>query len=121
VALGSMGRRRSLMARKTSFYYSFLVLPADQRRAIIAVWDFCRAVDDAVDEAELNPPADVRPPREALEYWRAELRLTWLGGSRILDRVEHGRFRLVDRRPTLRLADVPLLTWRALAWRPVGT
>ena len=38
------------MARKTSFYYSFLVLPADQRRAIIAVWDFCRAVDDAVDE-----------------------------------------------------------------------
>ena len=33
------------MARKTSFYYAFLVLPADQRRAIIAVWDFCRAVD----------------------------------------------------------------------------
>ena len=39
------------MARKTSFYYSFLVLPANQRRAIVAVWDFCRAVDDAVDEA----------------------------------------------------------------------
>ena len=39
------------MARKTSFYYSFLVLPAEQRRAIVAVWDFCRAVDDAVDEA----------------------------------------------------------------------
>jgi phytoene synthase len=38
------------MARKTSFYYSFLVLPRDQRRAIVAVWDFCRAVDDAVDE-----------------------------------------------------------------------
>ncbi len=41
------------MARKTSFYYSFLVLPAPERRAIIAVWDFCRAVDDAVDEAPL--------------------------------------------------------------------
>src|SRR5947209_7182415 len=41
---------RPLMARKTSFYYSFLVLPAEQRRAIVAVWDFCRAVDDAVDE-----------------------------------------------------------------------
>src|SRR5258707_3900095 len=38
------------MARKTSFYYSFLVLPSSQRCAIIAVWDFCRAVDDAVDE-----------------------------------------------------------------------
>ena len=40
------------VARDTSFYYSFLVLPADKRRAIVAVWDFCRAVDDAVDEAE---------------------------------------------------------------------
>jgi phytoene synthase len=39
------------MARDTSFYYSFLVLPADERQAIVAVWDFCRAVDDAADEA----------------------------------------------------------------------
>jgi phytoene synthase len=39
------------LARDTSFYYSFLVLPAEERRAIVAVWDFCRAVDDAVDEA----------------------------------------------------------------------
>jgi phytoene synthase len=38
------------MPRDTSFYYSFLVLPAAERRAIVAVWDFCRAVDDAVDE-----------------------------------------------------------------------
>ena len=59
-----------MAARKTSFYYSFLVLPADQRRAIIAVWDFCRAVDDAVDEAD---EAGAMPPREAVQYWRAEL------------------------------------------------
>ncbi len=38
------------MSRDTSFYYSFLVLPPRKRTAIIAVWDFCRAVDDAVDE-----------------------------------------------------------------------
>ena len=50
LARGALARRTRLMARKTSFYYSFLVLPAEQRRAIIAVWDFCRAVDDAVDE-----------------------------------------------------------------------
>ena len=61
------------MARKTSFYYSFLVLPADQRHAIIAVWDFCRAVDDAVDEAEGEQAPDAKSPREALAYWRAEL------------------------------------------------
>jgi 15-cis-phytoene synthase len=56
------------MARKTSFYYSFLVLPAEQRRAIIAVWDFCRAVDDAVDEARNGHDG-----REAICFWRAEL------------------------------------------------
>lgn len=61
------------MARKTSFYYSFLVLPADQRRAIIAVWDFCRAVDDAVDESDAHPQAGAASPREALGYWRNEL------------------------------------------------
>jgi len=59
------------MARKTSFYYSFLVLPPKQRRAIIAVWDFCRAVDDAVDEeaAVVGTPTG----RAAVAFWREEL------------------------------------------------
>ena len=69
------------MARKTSFYYSFLVLPADQRRAIEAVWDFCRAVDDAVDE----PAEDVLDPmqagRDAVRFWRAELARCYEGGA----------------------------------------
>jgi squalene synthase HpnC len=49
---------------------------------------------------------------------RAELRFTWLGGSRILDRVEHGRFALMERRPALGAADVPVLLLRAATWRP---
>jgi phytoene synthase len=60
------------MARQTSFYYAFLVLPAEQRRAILAVWDVCRAVDDAVDEA----PADgggMPSGCAAVTFWRAEL------------------------------------------------
>ena len=69
------------MARKTSFYYSFLVLPADQRRAILTVWDFCRAVDDAIDEiAEMPAPSQGERPgasnvegRAAVQLWRAEL------------------------------------------------
>jgi 15-cis-phytoene synthase len=56
------------VARDTSFSYSFLVLPADQRRAIGAVWDFCRAVDDAVDEA-----VDRRIAGEQVVVWRAEV------------------------------------------------
>jgi phytoene synthase len=34
----------------TSFYYAFLVLPAAKRRAIYALYSFCRVVDDCVDE-----------------------------------------------------------------------
>ena len=60
------------MARKTSFYYAFLVLPAAQRRAIVAVWDFCRAVDDAVDEAATGG-------REAILFWREELARCYSG------------------------------------------
>ena len=57
------------MARDTSFYYSFLVLPAEKRRAIIAVWDFCRAVDDAVDEAQ----GGEEEARQRIAWWRCEL------------------------------------------------
>ncbi len=64
-----------MSGRATSFYYSFLALPADKRDAIIAVWDFCRAVDDAVDE-----PRDVEPAR-ALDEWRAELARLYEGGQ----------------------------------------
>ena len=62
--------------RATSFYYSFLVLPADKREAIVAVWDFCRAVDDAVDEAPLNKDRD--GARE-LARWRDELAALYEG------------------------------------------
>jgi phytoene synthase len=60
------------MARKTSFYYSFLVLPPDQRRAIVGVWDFCRAVDDAVDEVP-STPGGLASGRQGVVFWRAEL------------------------------------------------
>ena len=55
------------MSRDTNFYYSFLVLPPDKRRAIVAVWDFCRAVDDATDEPKTAAPG------EELTKWRGEV------------------------------------------------
>ena len=50
---------------------------------------------------------------------RLELRLTWLGGHRILDRVERQGADLVDvsRRPALGPADVPPILWRAARWK----
>jgi squalene synthase HpnC len=47
---------------------------------------------------------------------RYELRLTWLGGMRILDRLEHGGFDVFTARPALRRSDVPALLWGAAAW-----
>lgn len=58
------------MARDTNFYYSFLVLPARKRQAIVAVWDFCRAVDDAVDNAA---EGDASSADRELARWRLEL------------------------------------------------
>ena len=45
-----------------------------------------------------------------------ELRFTWLGGSRILDRV-HASPDVLNHRPVLRLVDFPSLAARAVAWR----
>jgi squalene synthase HpnC len=47
---------------------------------------------------------------------RWELRLTWLGGVRILDRLERAGFDVFRQRPSLGAADAPVILWRALAW-----
>jgi phytoene synthase len=56
------------MTRPSSFYYSFLVLPAPKRAAILAVFDFCRAVDDRVDLAP-----DRSQAAAGVAEWRAEV------------------------------------------------
>jgi phytoene synthase len=66
------------VSRDTNFYYSFLVLPAEKRRAIVAVWDFCRAVDDAVDETAADEP---ETGARELARWRAELAAAFDGGA----------------------------------------
>jgi phytoene synthase len=55
-------------ASGSSFYYSFLFLPAARRRAITALYAFCREVDDVVDET-------IEPQIAAakLAWWRAEV------------------------------------------------
>jgi squalene synthase HpnC len=48
---------------------------------------------------------------------RLELRLTWLGGSRVLDRVQQRRGTLLDYRPTIGVLDAPQILWQAARWR----
>ena len=45
---------------------------------------------------------------------RWELRATWHGGARVLERLEQGRFDPVAARPTLGAADALVIGWRAL-------
>jgi phytoene synthase len=52
----------------SSFYYSFLFLPSERRRAITALYAFCREVDDTVDEY-----TDVTVARNKLMWWRKEI------------------------------------------------
>jgi phytoene synthase len=59
------------VSRDTNFYYSFVVLPPAKRRAIVAVWDFCRAVDDVADEGRKE--SDEARVAGELARWRDEL------------------------------------------------
>jgi phytoene synthase len=68
-----------MTGRDTNFYYSFLVLPPAKRRAIVAVWEFCRAVDDAVDEATGEDAS--RTAAAELARWRDELARCYDGGE----------------------------------------
>ena len=55
-------------ASGSSFYYSFLFLPPERRRAITALYAFCREVDDVVDET-----ADAQLAATKLAWWRVEV------------------------------------------------
>jgi phytoene synthase len=52
----------------SSFYYSFLFLPPERRRAITALYAFCREVDDVVDET-----SDPGVARVKLDWWAGEV------------------------------------------------
>ena len=58
----------------SSFYYSFLFLPPDRRRAITALYAFCREVDDVVDDV-----ADPQVARAKLAWWRREIEAVYAG------------------------------------------
>jgi len=61
-------------ASGSSFYYSFLFLPEERRRAITALYAFCREVDDVVDDC-----SDSATARATLSWWRQELAAAFHG------------------------------------------
>jgi 15-cis-phytoene synthase len=63
-------------ASGSSFYYSFMFLPPEQRRAITALYAFCREVDDVVDEV-----SEDRVARLKLDWWRTQIGWAFGAGS----------------------------------------
>ena len=61
-------------ASGSSFYYSFLFLPPNRRRAITALYAYCREVDDVVDEC-----SDPQIAANKLAWWRQELDRLYAG------------------------------------------
>jgi len=55
-------------ASGSSFYYSFVFLPVDTRRAITAFYALCRELDDVVDECHERQVAEAK-----LDWWRTEI------------------------------------------------
>lgn len=58
----------------SSFYYAFLFLPPERRRAITALYAFCREVDDVVDESTESSVA-----RMKLAWWRSQVENLYAG------------------------------------------
>ncbi len=58
----------------SSFYYSFMFLPPNRRRAITALYAFCREVDDVVDECQ-----DLQIASTKLAWWRQEVSKLYAG------------------------------------------
>ncbi|MDD5297156.1 MAG: presqualene diphosphate synthase HpnD [Rhodocyclaceae bacterium] len=59
---------------RSSFYYSFLFLAPEKRTAMMALYAFCREVDDVVDET-----SDPALAATKLAWWRTELEAAYQG------------------------------------------
>src|SRR3970040_964459 len=66
--------QRKAAASGSSFFYSFLFLPRERRRAITALYAFCREVDDVFDET-----SDAQLAATKLAWWRQEVGLLFAG------------------------------------------
>lgn len=86
---------RRLRTRSSSnFRFAFIFLTPHQRHALEAVYKYCRAIDDIVDELEAGP-SGIRSARVQLHQWR----------QRVLAIFESGEMEAIDTPLGSQLAD----------------
>ncbi len=61
--------------KKSNFFLGFLLLPPAKRKALAAVYAYCRLIDDIVDE----PGVSKDEARKQLDFWRAEIERLYRG------------------------------------------
>jgi phytoene synthase len=70
---------------QSNFFYSFLFLPKEKREAIINVYQFCRTIDDIVDDLNKNSSSGLasQSAHRELDKWRVELANLYAGNPSI--------------------------------------
>jgi len=110
----------------SSFFYAFIFLPEDQRRAIMALYAFCREVDDIADEIREQDVA-----LHKLAFWREEVGRAFAGSPQhpvarelcwakkhfpideeLLVEILDGMLMDVMHQPMLKSSDLSLYTYR---------
>jgi phytoene synthase len=110
----------------SSFFYAFLFLPENKRRAMMALYAFCREVDDIADEVSEQQVALTK-----LDFWRDELARSFSGRAQhpvgkelhwaqshfsldeeLLSEILDGMQMDILRRPILKPADLSLYAYR---------
>ena len=66
--------KRVVARSGTSFFWGMRVLPAERRRAMYAIYAFCREVDDVADE-----PGEAAEKKRGLAAWREEIARLYAG------------------------------------------
>ena len=69
--------RRVVARSGTSFLWGMKILPAERRRAMYAIYAFCREVDDVADE-----PGEPAAKKQGLAAWREEIARLYAGEPR---------------------------------------
>ena len=80
-------------ASGSSFYYSFLFLPLERRRAIMALYAFCREIDDVVDECADH---SVAAAKQLLSAARGDGRARHINWARVDALSPYGGIRVED-------------------------